>query len=262
MYEFHKDNLRYFQMTYDTAKHHIVPFIRKQMDIQKPITVLEIGCAYAGVLKAFTEMGHRCVGIELVEKKLEFAQEYMKEEVKQGLVRFLGKDIYEVDPIAEFGHKFDLIILKDVIEHIPRQEVFIPKLHEFLNPGGKVFFAFPPWYMPFGGHQQVSSSKWLRKMPYFHLLPSSIYKGILRMFGEKEYQIENLMDIKRTGISIERFERIIQKNNFSILECTYYLFNPIYQYKFGIKPRKQSALIAGIPWVRDFFTSAMYYLVG
>ena len=52
------------------------------------------------------------------------------------------------------SRQFDLILLKDVIEHIPDQERVIPYLKEFLKPGGRVFFGFPPWYMPHGGHQQ------------------------------------------------------------------------------------------------------------
>ena len=70
-------------------------------------------------------------------------------------VEFLCQNIYEDAFLSRFKNQFDVIILKDVIEHVPEQEKFVPYLKNFLKPGGQIFFGFPPWYMPFGGHQQV-----------------------------------------------------------------------------------------------------------
>ena len=98
-------------------------------------------------------------------------------------------------------------------------------------------------------------------MPYFHLLPRSIYKFILRTFKEKDARIEGLLEIKDTGISIERFERIVKKEQYKIIKRTFYLFNPNYETKFGLKPRHQIKLISSIPWIRNFFTTAMYYVI-
>ena len=78
--------------------------------------------------------------------------------------------------------------------------------------------------MPFGGHQQICESKILHLLPYFHLLPRFMYKVVLKMFGEKDSTIEELMDIKSTGISLERFERICKKSEFNVIEKISYLF--------------------------------------
>ncbi len=260
MFDFHKDKKRYFDFQYFTSRDYILPFAAPFLNAQGPLKVLEIGCAEAGVLKAFTEQGHQCVGIELMEGRLELARQFMAEEMKKGLIRFINKNIYDIELEKDIGHRFDLIILKDVIEHIPRQDVFMKKLLDFLSPGGIVFFAFPPWYMPFGGHQQLCRNKWLSKLPYYHLLPMPLYKGILQAFGEPESVKKDLEEIKETGISIERFERIA-KANYEILIRQLYLFNPIYQYKFNVKPRKQSGLIAPLPYVRDFVSTCVYYLI-
>jgi len=128
----------------------------------------------------------------------------------------------------------------------------------FLNPGGVIFFGFPPWQMPFGGHQQINKGKLLSKIPYYHLLPAFIYKAILKLGKE---DVAEMMEIKETGISIERFEKIAKTTGYTILNKTHYLFNPIYEYKFGLKPRVQSKLISSIPWVRNFFTTCVYYLI-
>ncbi len=83
-----------------------------------------------------------------------------------------------------FHRPFDLIILKDVIEHIHDQDAILSRLRNFLKPGGHIFFGFPPWQMPFGGHQQVLAHRLLSRTPYFHLLPVPLYRGILKAFGE------------------------------------------------------------------------------
>lgn len=261
MYEFHGDKKYYFDMTHKVTVGHIIPFIKENFNFPTNMKVLEIGCGEAGVLKAFTDLGYQCTGIELEESRLEFAREFMKEELGKGQIQFLNKDIYDVNPETDLGTKFDLIILKDVIEHIPNQENFMPQLHRFLNKGGVVFFAFPPWQMPYGGHQQVLPGKLASKMPYYHLLPGKLYPLTLRLFGVQENGIKTMEEIRDTGISIERFEKICRKSEFSVVSKSSYLFNPIYEYKFGIKPKKQFKIIAGIPYLRNYFVMGMYYLV-
>ena len=261
MFEFHSDMVKYFDMQYKTSAEFIIPFIKEHIDLNEPLKVLEIGCAEAGVLKAFTELGHTCVGIELVQSRIDLAVQFMEKELKEEKIKFITRNIYDIDVQKDIGHQFDLIILKDVIEHIPNQEKFIAQLHDFLNPNGYVFFGFPPWYMPFGGHQQICKNKLLSKLPYYHLLPGFLYKGLLKLFGEPEHIVSELMSIKQTGISIERFERLMRQNNYQINKHKSFLTNPIYKYKFGLKVREQLSFIRAIPFIRNFLTTCVYYLV-
>ena len=82
------------------------------------------------------------------------------------------------------------------------------------------------------------------------------------MIGEDDNSIITLMEIYDTRISIERFERIIKKSGFQIKNKQHYLLNPIYKYKFGWKPIKQTPIIQAIPFVRNFLTTCVYYTVG
>jgi SAM-dependent methyltransferase len=261
-YDFHTDKQTYFNFQHNNAQKYVVPFVKGQVDLKAGAKVLEIGCGEAGVLKAFTELGCICTGIELHNHRLDDARIFMKAEMDAGNITFINRNIYDIDTEKDLPHKFDLIILKDVIEHIPQQEKFMARLHDFLSPNGKVFFGFPPWQMPFGGHQQICPGKILPKLPYIHLLPMFLYVAVLKLFGAGDDYIKELREIKETGISIERFERICKKENFSVLKKTFYLVNPIYEYKFGFKVREQFGFIAAIPWVRNFFTTAVYYLIG
>ncbi len=261
MFDFHSDKSTYFNYQYRTAKEYIIPFLEDSFELKADFKVLEIGCAEAGVLKAFLERGHECIGIELMKSRVKLAEQFLEEEVKAGDVRFIAKNIYDIDTEKDIGHKFDLVILKDVIEHIHNQELFIGKLKDFLTPNGKVFFGFPPWQMPFGGHQQISKVKFLSLLPYYHLLPMSVYKKILNLFGETEKRVNELIEIKETGISIERFEQIFKQEGYTQLRRQLFLFNPIYKYKFNLKPRRQFKLISSVPVLRNFMSTCAYYVI-
>lgn len=258
MFEFHADRKRYFEIQQLNTEKYVIPFIQKKFDIKPGMRVLEIGCGEGGVLKAFVQMGCTGVGVEFDAVRVEMGSQWMTEEIAAGKLRFVLKDIYKVDIQSELGGLFDIILLKDVIEHIHDQPKLIEWMKQFLAPGGVIFFGFPPWQMPFGGHQQLCRHKWLAMLPYYHLLPAFMYRALLKAFKEP---VKMLMEIKETGISIERFERICRNKGYTVVHKTHYLINPIYEYKFGWKPRKQAGAISAIPYVRDFLTTCVYYLI-
>jgi SAM-dependent methyltransferase len=258
MFEFHADRKRYFDIQRENAERFVIPFIEEKFPIRPGQRVLEIGCGEAGVLLAFLERGCTGVGVELDAPRLVNAAAWTKEYLDAGKVQYIDKDIYKVDVERELGGKFDIIILKDVIEHIHDQPKLIAQMKRLLNPGGCIFFGFPPWQMPFGGHQQMCKGKWLSKLPWYHLLPRSLYGYILKRNGEP---VEALLEIRDTRISIEKFERIAKKTGYKISLSRHYLINPIYEYKFGWKARKQFGIIRHIPWLRNFVTTCVYYLI-
>ena len=260
-FKFHEDREIYFNHQTLTTKKYIIPFIEQLFLIKPDMQVLEIGCAEAGVLKAFLDYGCNATGVDLSTGKLNIAKRLLKNEIDNNRLTLLNKNIYDNDFRDKFKGKFNLIILKDVIEHIPEQQNLIGDLASFLKPDGMIFFSFPPWQMPFGGHQQMCNNKLLSVLPYFHLLPLKIYRAILSIFGESKGKIEALSDIKNTGISIERFEKIIKNKKFHVIQKKFFLINPIYEYKFKLKPRKQLELINSIPIFRNFVTTCAYYLI-
>lgn len=258
MLEFHKDKRKYFDINTANAQQYIIPFIEQQFKLQAGMRIMEIGCGEGGVLKPFLDLGLIGVGVELDEVRLVDARQWLATEITENKVQFVSKNIYDADINADLGGAFDIILLKDVIEHIHGQAAFMQVMKKFLKPSGVVFFGFPPWYMPLGGHQQILKNKWLSKIPYYHLLPMPVYKAILKSAGEN---VQEMVEIKETGISIERFEKISGEAGYAVLEKKHFLINPIYQYKFGWKPREQFGFIRALPWVRNFFTTCVYYLL-
>lgn len=259
MFEFHADRKRYFEIQSANAEKYVVPFIESVLPIQEGVRVLEIGCGEGGVLKPFIDKGCKAVGVEFDKTRIDNGKEWLADYIQNEKLSFVIKDIYDTDP-ETLGGRFDIILLKDVIEHIHDQQKLIGRLKKFLSPSGIVFFGFPPWQMPYGGHQQLCQ-KVLSKVPYFHLLPGSIYKRILKLFGESDPTIETLLEIKETGISIERFEKTVKDKGYKVVGKIHYLINPIYEWKFGWKPKKQSRLVSKIPYLRNFVTTCVYYII-
>lgn len=257
MFEFHTDKRRYFQMQQENAEEYVIPFIEERYKIKPGVRVLEIGCGEGGVLAAFVKHGCIGVGVELHETRLELARELLKNEIEEGKIAFIASDIYKVAG-EELGGKFHIIIMKDVIEHIHDQKKLLHRLHDFLLPDGVIYFGFPPWQMPFGGHQQMCRGKLMSKLPYYHLLPRKVYKWLLTKLDEP---VEELLEIKDTGISIERFEKIVKQTDYKVLHKTHYLINPIYKYKFGLRAKRQLPVLKSIPYIRNYFTTCVYYLI-
>lgn len=258
----HKDEKIRYEQQVDNAAAYVLPFIEATKKLGPNVKVLEIGCGEGGVLKPFAAKGCYCVGVDLNPIRIDIANDLMKAEVEKGQMKFLFKNVYDQDFLETYRSYFDVIILKDAIEHIPEQEKFIPYLKNFIKKDGQIFFGFPPWYMPFGGHQQVCLNKWASKLPYYHILPKKLYLSILKGFGEPEGVTSELMEIWDTQISIERFEKIIRNSQLKVIKEQHFLINPIYKYKFGLKARNQSPIIRSIPFFRNFFTTCVYYTVG
>lgn len=282
MQERHRNRRMYFEeQSYTTAK-YVIPFIEKWSDkkiqvgadgsavavqggsggsidsAESALRVLEIGCGEGGNLKPFLDRGCECTGVDLNGPQIERAREFFAGHPYESRLTLLHADIYDVSPEA---HQYDIIMLRDVIEHIHNQERLMHILPQFLKPHGVMFFAFPPWMMPFGGHQQICRSK-LSKVPYFHLLPKSWYSGLLHVCGETDKCVDDLLEIKETGITIERWERILRKEQIPVLRRELYFINPNYEVKFKLRPMRALPLLRSVPYLRDFYVTAAYYLLG
>ena len=257
MHDRHLNRIQYFNEQVYTTEKFVIPFIQQTVQINEQTSILEIGCGEGGNMKSFADLGCKITGIDLSERKIELAEDFFKDHQNRNNISFICRDIYDSMDLG----KFDVIVLRDVIEHIPDQEKFMGFMKHFLHPESVIFFGFPPWQNPFGGHQQMCKSKILSKLPYFHLLPGFMFRGLLKLFGETPAKIKGLSEIRETGISIDKLERIFRNKGYMIRKRTLFFINPNYEIKFKLKPRIQSPVITSIPWVRNFFTTAAYYLV-
>lgn len=258
MQERHTDRKRYFEEQGTVTSKYVFPYIKQFQEISSNLVIAEIGCGEAGNMAPFVDLGCTVYGIDLAANKIANGESYYQSHPNREKLHLIARDIYLLKP--EEVQPFDLVYMRDTIEHIPDQERFFAHLKQFLKPGSKLFFGFPSWRMPFGGHQQVCRSKFLSLLPYFHLLPNPLYKGILRLFGESKETIQCLQEIRDTRISIGRFRKMVTANNYTIVNETLFLINPNYEIKFKLKLRKLPRWM-NIPFFRDFFTTTCYYIL-
>ena len=259
MHERYFNRRLYFEEQAHTTRRFVIPYIEQVKKIDANSRILEIGCGEGGNLQPFAIQQCECVGIDMDLHRIRIAREAFLRSPGVRLPHFIPKNIYDTS-IEETG-TFDVIMLRDVIEHIPDQEKFMVFVKKFLKEDGVIFFGFPPWQMPFGGHQQISTIKWIRRAPYLHLLPMGLYTTLLKKSGETAENINEFAGIKKTGISMERFEKAVIQAGYHFKLKTPYFINPNYEVKFKLKTRGKIPLLGDIPVLRNFVTTCMYAVI-
>lgn len=255
MQQRHINRKAYFEEQAYTARKYYIPYINKHIGII-PDRVLEIGCGEGGNLLPFAELGCDVTGVDMAISRIEQARSFFVEKNQKGT--FISANIFELE---ELHQHFPLIIVHDVIEHIDDKELFLYGLRKFLSSDGFIFVAFPAWQMPFGGHQQIARGRVISCLPFIHLLPVPFYRILLMICGEKKDTITELLSIKRTGCTVERFLATASLANYQIISQQLFLVNPHYEVKFGFTPRKLHKQMSRIPYLRNFFSTSCFYIL-
>lgn len=256
MQERHKNRQQYFRELAETSRKYFVPYIQRYHTVGAGVNVLEIGCGEGGNLLPFVEMGCHVTGVDIATCRIEEARTFFEDEGVQG--RFISEDIFNLGGLESC---FDIIICHDVFEHIDNKKVFMSGLSDYLKPQGIVFMSFPAWQMPFGGHQQICRSRLLAHLPFFHLLPVGIYRQTLKFFGEDDGCVKELLSIKQTRVTVERFESLLKATSLVIMNRQLWMVNPHYEVKFNLSPRKLSPVLSHIPYLRNFLCTSCCYIL-
>lgn len=253
----HLDRYSYFKELANTSRDFYVDYLGKYIPIRPGMRVLEIGCGEGGNLLPFAEKGCEVIGIDQATSRIEQAKQFFSQLGYEG--HFIHADFFQVD--AQQMPKYDVVLIHDVIEHIAqdRKAEFMRHVKDFLSLEGIVFWGFPAWQMPFGGHQQICPNRLLSHLPFIHLLPMPIYKCMLR-WGVEDSCVRELLDIKSCRVSIERFESLLDECGMQVLDRVYWFINPHYKQKFGLRPRRLVSWIASLKYIRNFFCTSCFYL--
>lgn len=254
------DRERYFLELAGTSREFYMDYIRKFKDFGPGTSILEVGCGEGGNLLPFAEAECKVTGMDLASNKIANAGRFFAARNVKG--RFCCADFLK-DEFTQDDEKFDIILVHDVIEHIepPFKAGFFRRLHTYLKPDGIVFFGFPAWQMPFGGHQQICKSRVCSKLPFMHLLPTPIYRTYLKLFGEDGARIDELLSIKRSAMTPELFERLCSDAGFKVIDRKLWLISPHYKVKFHLTPRLLCSPLGRIPYLRNFFTTSCFYII-
>jgi SAM-dependent methyltransferase len=159
----------------------------------------------------------------------------------------LEGDITDPEVLSRISRTFDLIVIRDVVEHISDKETVFRHLNALLKEDGFIYITFPPRYSPFGGHQQNGRSL-LRYIPYIHLLPAPVLRVIGKAAGEHPQRIESIVTQKHVGLSIRQFEALAARHGFRIHRKDLFLFRPVFQVRYGLPTKRMPE----IPLLREF----------
>jgi SAM-dependent methyltransferase len=126
--------------------------------------LLDIGCNIGLFLSVAREEGFSVVGVELNRACAEYARNTFKIEVYSDVVEKAGFP----------NHRFDVVTLFDVLEHVPDMETFLVEVRRILKPGGLLVVQSPNLHSLMAS---LTKGDWVWLSPpdhIFHFTPSSL----------------------------------------------------------------------------------------
>jgi len=241
---------KHFYEQQEFSKSYLMPYLRRHIPDFENAEILEIGCGEAGFLDILHQSGVSATGIEIEAGRIKTALD------KNPNLKIILGDITDPAVVKQIGRQFDLIIMRDVIEHIKDRDTMFANLRELLKPEGYLYITFPPRFSGFAGHQQNGKSI-LRYLPYLHLLPVPMIRLLAKSFREREEVISQVIINYQIGLTIRRFTQLYRLYDFTPVIRELFIFRPIYQIRFKVTPRR----IPNIPGLREFIAFGSEYLL-
>ncbi len=238
----------YEQRTF--AEQYLMPHLKNHIPDFFNKTVLEVGCAEGGFPDYLQQLNIKTVGIELEDHRLEIGKK------KNSQLELYAGNITDSNLHKQIGKTFDIIVMRDVIEHVPDRKSTFQNIWDFLNPGGYFFITFPPKFSPFAGHQQHAQS-FLRYTPWVTFLPKPIWYSTGKMLGEDRNFLDSVRRNFRHGLSIRKFEKIFQAQGFQPVLKEVYLLRPIFKFRLSTPIIR----LPNITFLREFFATGCEYLL-
>ncbi|MBN1425748.1 class I SAM-dependent methyltransferase [Candidatus Fermentibacteria bacterium] len=244
----------------ELATQYLIPLLtRWGLDLHNG-RVLEVGCGDGGCGAAFAAAGCRVTMIDIDRRLVEVARRHNENE---GIdARVVVGDVTEEDADVFRDGPFDLVMFRDVIEHLDKPARALGMVRHALSGQGLVFVIFPPYYSPFGAHQQILPRKrvlWVpyNRLPYLQLLPDAAFH---RLTGGSTLAHEEVRRLRQIRLTIHAFHRCIRDAGFVVAREKMYLSRPSFALRYGA-PVLGAPVIGRIPLVRELAITAAYCLL-
>jgi SAM-dependent methyltransferase len=248
----------YWGYQYRLGAEVLVPYLRERGVFQQGTRVAEIGCAEAGVLMAFVEAGAGAgaLGTDIEQHRL--ANGRIIAEAAGIPLTLSTHDVLFDEPLPEWRNAFDLVILRDVIEHLDDTYLALKNIQKLLKPHGYLFVEFPPYNSPFGGHQHLLRNTF-GKFPYAHLLPKPLFNRMLHT-GWHDVDIAEVRRLHSIRLSPAKFKRAAREAAYSLVHEQYFLLRPVFKMKFGL-PTIPLTGIKWMPGVKEMLSLEANYIL-
>ena len=241
---------RYWLYQYRLGREYLLPLLAEWGIGLEGRRVLDIGCAEAGILCAVADAGGSSVGVELSPSRLRLARQFASP-THLTRMELIAADFFHM-PLKPQACDFDLILLRDVFEHLPDKAAAFSALVRLMEPETRLILTFPPFYSPFGGHQQMLGGL-LRRMPWFHILPGPLwwfFAGHIKKRDPNPRFLLEMEKLRRHRMTIALCKRLARRHGLEIEGQRYYFSRPSYQLRFGW-PVIQAQTIGRIPVLRE-----------
>lgn len=222
-------NSYYWEYQYILGRNYILPFFRSKGLFQNGFNICEIGSAEGGVLFAFAENGGNfCLGTDIAENRI-IAGRKIADYFNQR-IEFRRHDILTEKVPSIWQNKFQIVILRDVIEHLDEPKKALENITSLLSSNGIVYITFPPFFSPFGGHQHLLHNFWGR-FPFIHWFPYSLFARLVK--NGRELDVEEVLRLKKNKFTLSKFYSAVNSSGLEIKYQRFYLIRPVYKIKFG-----------------------------
>ena len=181
--------------------------------------VLDFGSGLGTMAFSLVEKGAKSVdGIEIESNYKKYSELLLSNkgpEIKKK-VNFFSGELSELN-----DNHYDLIISKDVFEHVIGLDSVFNQLVKKLKPGGELVLGFGPlWFSPFGDHG-ISKKITGIKFPWLHLLIGK--KSLIKFLNDESINaggsgVSSLQDAGFNELLPEDYESIIKSNNSLLIE--------------------------------------------
>jgi SAM-dependent methyltransferase len=250
------DGLSYFDYQYSIARDVLIPWLDPHLSLAG-LAVGDFGCHQGGILQGLREIADVGSGIGFDVDEASIRRSPFEPDCRFHLV---PRDILEVDAAC---HSFDLILLRDVIEHTPNPAAILAKARRCLRNGGHIFVSFPPYYSPFGGHQHEAINA-IRFVPFAHYLPDVLFYSLTRFrdtsYMSAESTLADVRSVRQTRLTLSKAERAFERAGLRIEAQERFLFRPEFHIRYGLASWHMP-LVHRVPIVREIVTFGAYYLL-
>jgi len=166
------------------------------------LKILDIGCGY-GTLCAYMgkKKPQKVIGIDIDEYAVNRSNQYLKTYFPD-LIDIVEFKKTSLDMLEEYD--FDIIVSKEVFEHIIGLDMLMPEIVKRLKVSGKLYLGFGPLYNSYKGLHGCS------KIPWMHIIRSE--KSLIRSINkkrDKDNQIKSIHDIGYNQYSLKQYEDLL-----------------------------------------------------
>lgn len=252
------DHYRRYQA--ELASAYLIPVLESWGVAVVGKRVLEAGSGNGGCAAEFHRAGGRVTAVDIDERLVETARAINE---REGVtVSTWSGDVCRPDCAGLDEGPFDIVLLRDVVEHLDDLGGALENLGSRLSRDGALFIVFPPYYSAYGAHQQILPRKNIgpvpyNKLPFIHLLPDRWFGAITRGDTPPHREVARLRKIRLT---IRGFNQSATAAGFVVRHKRYYLTRPTHKLRYGI-PVVGASVLGSVPLLNELLVTACYCLL-